>query len=232
MSLIEATIILAVASMLAAVLAPSVRNYTLSAQQAAAKADVEAIASAITRMLADVGETSIMQDGNGAAVTDPPSHAAANGVDLLVSDGNIPTVQTAETGPGTTDWNSAVNDAAIQTLEHYLVVNTPSNLPANRYRAAADMSVGFDPATGGTFNSEFAWRGAYLPGPLGPDPWGYRYAVNVEYLERPLGAGPAGNVNDVVVLSSGNNGIVETRYNTDGFTSVNDVVALVSGGTR
>jgi hypothetical protein len=90
----------------------------------------------------------------------------------------------------------------------------------------------FDPDSGAQYNSEFFWRGAYLPGPLGPDPWGFRYAVNVEYLGRAPGAGPAGNVNDVLVLSAGNNGLIETRYDTDGAASGNDVIYVLGGGTR
>jgi hypothetical protein len=183
-------------------------------------------------MLVDTGEAWFLQNGNGGSATSAPSHA--NKVDLLVSDGNIPDRQTAETGPGTTDWNSAVDNAAVQKLEYYLVVNTPSNLAANAYRAADDMSTAgsFDPDNGATFNAEHAWRGPYLPGPIGADPWGFRYAVNVEFLARTLGPGPSGNVNDVVVISAGNNGIIESRYDTDGLSNGNDVIHLLSGGTR
>src|SRR5688572_27637695 len=89
MSLVEATVILGVVSMLTAVLAPAVRNYVQGAQQAAARGDVEAIAAALTRLLTDVGETFVLRDGRrdqvlGSATDQfPPSHAAGNRVDLL-----------------------------------------------------------------------------------------------------------------------------------------------------
>jgi hypothetical protein len=184
-------------------------------------------------MLTDVGELWVSRDGNGASATAPPSHAAANRVDLLVSDGKIPAVYIPRTA-GSPDWNTAVNDSTVQKLEYFLVTNTPSNVSANAYRTAIGMSVAgqFDPDEGGSFNSSHAWRGAYLPGPIGADPWGNRYAVNVEYLARGLGAGPSGHVNDVIVISAGNNGLIETRYDTDGASNGNDVFYVVSGGTR
>ena len=61
---------LSVFAILTAVLAPSIGGYVSDAQQAAAKKDLEVIGSAVTRMLTDVGESWILRDGNGGAVTD------------------------------------------------------------------------------------------------------------------------------------------------------------------
>ncbi len=233
-SLVEATIILAVLSILTAIMAPAIGDYVSDARASQAKKDVETIGTAIAKMLEDVGETFLLQDGNGAAATNPPSRASSNLVKLVVTDGNTPSVGTARSS-GTPDWDAAVNDGTVQTLEDHLVTNTPSGLSANRYRTASDMTVvsnNFDPTDGATFNSPNAWRGAYLPGPLGPDPWGRRYAVNVEYLERPLGT-PAGQVTDVFVVSAGQNGLIDTRFDTDGATGGgDDLIYVVSGGTR
>jgi len=236
MSLIEATVILMVMSVIAAILAPPVRNYVLTAQQAAASHDAQNIGAALGRMLDDLGESAVLRDGNGSSAALPPSHAAANRVDMLATQGQTPAVDgsAVRAGAGLTDWDDSVNDAAIQLLDNYLVTNAPSSVAANAYRTAAGMSATteFDPDSGAMFNAEHAWRGAYLAGPLGPDPWGNRYAINVEFLERPIGATPAGNVNDVFVLSAGSNGRIETRFAVDGVTSGNDVLYLVSGGTR
>ena len=235
MSLVEATIVLMVLSALAAVMAPPVLDYIRTTQQAAAAHDAAAIGAALSRMLDDLGETSVLRDGNGSSATAPPSHAAANRVDMLVTQGQTPLLDPAAVRPGPgTDWDDAVNSAAIQVLDHYLVKNTPSNAVANGYRTASSMTVNtdFDPDVGALFNAEHAWRGAYLPGPVAADPWGNRYAINVEFLERPLGAGPLGNVNDVFVLSAGSDGRIDTRFAVDGVTSGNDVVFVVSGGTR
>ena len=236
LSLVEATVVLMVLSVLASIMAPPVLEYVRTTQEAAAAHDAAEIAAALTRMLDDLGETSVLRDGNGSSATAAPSHAAGNRVDMLVTQGHTPDLDPAAVRPGAglTDWDDAMNNAAIQLLDSYLVTNTPSSLAANAYRTASSMSANteFDPDGGAMFNAEHAWRGAYLPGPLGPDPWGNRYAVNVEFLERPLGAGPSGHVNDVFVLSAGSDGRVETRFAVDGVTSGNDVIYVLSGGTR
>ena len=233
-SLVEASIVLSVFAILTAMLAPAIGGYVSDAQHAAAKKDIEVIGTAVTRMLSDVGEAWVLRDGNGGAATTPPSHAAGNRVDLLVGSGTVPTVAVARATVGA-DWDDVVDNAAVQRLEYYLVQNTPSNLAANAYRTASSMSVAteFDPDSGALYNAEHAWRGAYLPGPIGPDPWGTRYAVNVEFLARALGAGPSGNVNDVFVLSAGPDRVVDTRFDVDGATPGNsDLLFVLSGGTR
>jgi type II secretory pathway pseudopilin PulG len=235
MSLIEATIVLMVLSALASIMAPPVLEYMRTTERAAASHDAAQIGAALSRMLDDLGETSVLRDGNGSSATTPPSHAAANRVDMLVTEGQTPALDPAAVRPGAgTDWDDAVNHAAVQLLDDYLVANTPSNVVANGYRTAASMTANteFDPDVGAMFNAEHAWRGAYLPGPIAADPWGNRYAINVEFLERPLGVGPLGNVNDVFVLSAGSDGRIDTRFAVDGVTSGNDVIFVVSGGTR
>jgi type II secretory pathway pseudopilin PulG len=226
--------VLSVFAILTAVLAPSIGGYISDAEQAAAKRDIEVIGSAVTRMLTDVGESWVLRNGNGGVPTAPPSHAVGNRVDLLVSSGAAPTVGVARVSAGV-DWSAAVDNAAVQRLEYFLVQNTPSNVAANGYRTATSMSVPteFDPDSGALYNAEHAWRGSYLPGPIGPDPWGTRYAVNVEFLARVLGAGPSGNVNDVFVISAGADRVIDTRIDIDGATAGSeDLIYVVSGGTR
>jgi Tfp pilus assembly major pilin PilA len=237
MSLVEATVILGVIALLAAILAPAVRAYVLNAQQVAAKKDVDEINAGLTRFLNDVGETWILRNGarTGTATDQAaPSHAAANRVDLLVSDGRVPAVNVARSSGGT-EWSAAVDDAAVQKLEYFLVTDKPSNNAANAYRIATSMSgVGnFDQDAGSSYNSPFAWRGPYVAGPISADPWGNRYAVNVEFLAHAQASTPSGNVNDVVVLSAGPNGLIENRIDLDGITATNnDIISLMSGGTR
>ena len=48
-------------------LAPAINGYVSDAQHASARKDVEAIGSALSRLLTDVGEAWILRDGNGAA---------------------------------------------------------------------------------------------------------------------------------------------------------------------
>lgn len=225
MSLVEVTIILAVLAVLTAVAAPAIGSYMNDAAASKAKADVEAIGSALSRMLVDTGEPWVLADGNGAAATDAPTREAANRVDLLVSAGNVPALGVARLS-GTIDWDDTIDDDLVQRLEYFVVENRPSGLVANAYRTPANVPGGFQ-------GSDFGWRGAYLPGPIGPDPWGTRYAVNVEFLAKTLGAGPSGNVNDVFVVSAGVNQSVETRFDLDGVTAGgDDLILVLSGGTR
>jgi type II secretory pathway pseudopilin PulG len=234
MSLVEATIIVMVMALLTAVIAPSIGGYVADARGSAAKADVEEIASALSRMLTDTGESWFLVDGNGAAATNVPVRTAAQRVDMLVSNGTIPQLNATARSSGT-DWDDAVNHAAIQSLDNYLILNMPSNTADNAYRDAADMSVTtqFDPDDGATFNAEHAWRGAYLSGPIGPDPWAERYAVNVEFLARTQGTVGSGSRMDVIVISAGANSRIDTPFEIDGQTpGADDIIAVVSGGTR
>jgi hypothetical protein len=59
---------------------------------------------------------------------------------------------------------------------------------------------------------------------VGPDPWAYRYAVNVRWLATDSRF-------DTVVVSPGPNGLIETAFQADGITAGgDDVLALVSPG--
>jgi type II secretory pathway pseudopilin PulG len=237
MSLVEATIILMVMATLTAIIAPSVRGSIRDAQQATAKEDTAAIGGALARMLTDVGEAWFVRNGarTGTATNQGgPSHGANTRVDLLVSAGAIPTLTATARGAGT-DWNAAVDNAAIQTMENYLVLNTPGGSSANAYRTGATMTGtgNFDPDSGAGFNAPYAWRGAYLTGPIGSDPWGNRYMANVEFLARTQGTTGSGSAKDVLVLSAGPNERTDTVFEVDGAAGGgDDIVALVSGGTR
>ena len=249
LSLLEATIVLLVLSTLTAVLAPTIGDYVQDARDVKVKADIELVGAAVTRMLADTGETAFAMDGNATAgvfSTNPPSHLPANRVNMLVSDGSIPTILAGQTRAAGTDWDDAlvgVGTGVVQTIEAHLILNTPSGGTINRYRTAADMNLpsNFDPVEGGSYNAEYAWRGAYMQGPVGPDPWGTRYSVNVEFLAKAtgVGVGVSGSVNDVFVLSAGRDGVADTPFETqltagrDGATALgDDVIYVVSGGTR
>jgi len=189
------------------------------------------------RMLADVGEAWFLRNAarTGTAINHgAPSHAATNRVDLMVGDGSIPAMGVPPR-PSGTDWDDAVDNAAVQRLDNYLVLNLPSGLAANAYRSGTGTTGtgNVDPDSGGGFNAEFGWRGAYVPGPVGADPWGGRYMVNVEFLARTQGVVGSGSTRDVIVLSAGGNRQTETPFEVDGVSpGGDDVVALVSGSTR
>lgn len=60
------------------------------------------------------------------------------------------------------------------------------------------------------------WAGPYLPTDPGPDPWGHRYLINVEWLDAPSVITPPAQAHPqasaVWVLSAGANGTIDTPY--------------------
>ena len=59
-----------------------------------------------------------------------------------------------------------------------------------------------------TMNPKKSWRGPYLPKDP-TDPWGRKYVVNVDTLK------PGLTMKDVVVLSAGPDGVIQTELNQD-----------------
>jgi len=88
----------------------------------------------------------------------------------------------------------------VDLLDRYLVTNEPAGSSANAWPLP-------------THAEGLGWRGAYLQQEVGADPWGRRYAVNVQFL---LGR------NEVIVLSPGPNGVVETPFEGQGLVGGGD----------
>ena len=108
-------------------------------------------------------------------------------VDLLVSEGAVPDAD------GTQDarWlRTPDTSGTIDVLDHYLVQNAPAGSAANAWPTPSSLESG-------------GWRGGYVSSVPASDPWGHRYAINVRYLDTR---------NDVIVLSAGANGLIETPY--------------------
>ena len=87
-SIIEATVMLAVMVTLGSVLAPSIADYTNDAKQTVAKKDVEAIGAGILQLLRDTGSRCLRLVGTTECTT-------TNRVDLLVSGGSDPATASA-----------------------------------------------------------------------------------------------------------------------------------------
>ncbi len=98
---------------------------------------------------------------------------------------------------------------------------------------------------GGGPRPGLGWRGPYLTGPIDLDPWGYAYQGSTLFLvtasDATDGTGTGqkrgGWNHDVVVISAGSNGTVQTPFgssgSTTGTTAVgDDVVYIVQGSTR
>lgn len=236
LSLVEATIILMILSILTAVVAPSAGSYLESARHTKAKEDVEAVASAIDQLLRDAGLLCLSLDGSSCA------NSTSGRVELLVSGSAVgdneptnvttPFVAAASTASSTNlNWAGGTNevaDARRDLMDDQFVTNAPGY-------AAVAFTGGGGPRVG------VGWRGAYLGGPVDVDPWGYSYQASTVFLAVAsdaadgTGAGQkrGGWTSDVVVISSGSNGVIQTAFGSAGSTGVgDDVMAVVQGGTR
>jgi hypothetical protein len=121
-------------------------------------------------------------------------------VEMLVGDGDIPV-----SAIGATIWDNVVNPAAgtqVDFLERHLVTNTPGG-------AGAYTTAGATP-----------WRGAYINAPIDPDPWGNRYAVNVNFLR-------AATTNDTFVLSTGPDEEINTGFTQNGAVPGGDDIIVI-----
>jgi type II secretory pathway pseudopilin PulG len=127
--------------------------------------------------------------------TNNGTQLAFNQVEFLYSDGDIP-----EAGSSTL-WRTTTANSVNDFLEEHLITNS--------FNGVFGYSTLLAPV----------WRGAYLDGPVDPDPWGNRYAVNVIYL------GP--NVNDVVVMSAGPDEAVDTPDTGNPLTAGDDDIVLL-----
>jgi type II secretory pathway pseudopilin PulG len=199
-SLIEATIVLMMISILVAAAAPAAKRTIDQARLTRVASDEAAIKTAIVTFLSDTGLAGFSISGAAVAT----GNAAV--VETLVSDGDIPTCtptfgcaganQAPAWASSSPRWNDVVSNAGGLTdfLERHLVTNNPRANSANDY------------ATPG-------WKGAYINAPLDPDPWGNRYAVNVKWLNVNSACGS--RTNDVFVLSAGPDGDIATPYRAD-----------------
>jgi hypothetical protein len=193
LTLLEVALLLTATTALVAALMPTLTATIAHAETTVATTAMTDIQTQVLDMLNDVSFTSFTINGASGG-----TH-----VEILVSDGDIPR---EVSGTGSAEWQRPVDNATglVDFIERHLVTNTPRGNVANDY-----------PTTGGS-----PWRGAYLSAPVDPDPWGNRYAVNVEFL--------TGGNQDVVVFSSGPDEQVDSAYSQNGLTAGDDdLIVLV-----
>lgn len=241
-TLVEVSIILMVLAVLSLILLPSVGTYLRDARYARARSDLAAIRAGIWRFLEDTGEGAFRWHANGTRPTtgddrsDPSDPDEEFLVKLLVSDGDMP-----DGGSEYERWRRVVDYYRVDTFANHLVQNTPGASRSYRYRTPADLWVGapaahfaFDSQQGA--NARFAWRGPYLSGRVGSDPWGNRYAANVRYLDPRSGTTDgefAAYIEDVFVLSAGPDEEIDTLFQIDGVVAGDDdLISVVAGGSR
>jgi hypothetical protein len=192
-TLFEVALMLTATTALVAALMPTLTATIRHAEVATATATMTNIQTQVLEMLDDVNFNSFTITGT----------AGGTHVEILVSDGDIPR---EVSGTGSAEWQRPVDNATglVDFLERHLVTNNPRGNAANDY-----------PTAGGS-----PWRGAYLSAPVDPDPWGNRYAVNVEFL--------TGGSQDVVVWSAGPDEQVDSAFAQNGLAAGDDdLIVLV-----
>lgn len=248
LSLVEATIILGVLSILTAVLSPTIRASTDVARVARAREDCKTIAAVIQTFIDDNGELQFLITANGVGAT-PPTRLDNNRVNLLVSDGDVPVL-----GPSVVSesyWIQVLNGLTVDSLSNHLIENNPGELASGRYRNPSDITrvsaggqnIDFARPESSGFNAPFAWRGAYLSAPVDPDPWGDRYMVNSLFLDPNPTTTVFGITSgfftadyprmDVFCLSAGPDHEIDTKSAQDGAVpGDDDIIAVVSSNAR
>jgi type II secretory pathway pseudopilin PulG len=246
MSLVEATIILMVLAILTSVVSPSIADYVNDSRGVKAKEDVEALGTGIVRLLRDTGKACIPE----ASAT---PCTIANKVELLISgsiagatatngeiDAGALGVTTAAAGvadaasAATLNWGAAGSTdrpTSVQTFDQHLVTN-------------ADVAyTGVSFTGGGGPRAGLGWRGAYVSGPIGLDPWGRKYQANTVWIGVATDSGvvvttneggsEGGFTRDTIVITPGANGLVETGFALAASTAGgDDVTYVIKGSTR
>ena len=249
-TVIEATIVVATVALLSAILAPAAAIYIDQARQARTREDIKSIGDAINEFIADTGEHQFLRNGsNGGSDEIPPTRADSNRVDILVSDGDIPTLATAVSSE--TLWTQTVNGTSVDTFSNHLAENLPGEVSTSRYRNPTDMTIAFPGGNNIDFaradssglNAPHAWRGPYIPSPVNSDPWGNRYTANVAWLDPSptavvsgitagFGTGDYPRL-DVFVLSAGPDEEIDTKIAQDGAVpGDDDFLFMVSSNAK
>ena len=205
-TLIEIAVVLAIIAILAAILTPIVTSYIDQARDTRAVNDVKKISEGVLLFRRDTG---VFPAYNTSAVakagttTDHDCLVSGTSTAITSSTGT-PTYNTF-LGGGGQNWTCSTT----ALLSQFLNVNS--------------MGLGTTGATGGVVS----YRGPYLDGLAGSDPWANPYIVNSAYLAT---AG-SNSVQWAFALSAGPNGAIDTaqtQVRTANFaTGSDDVTSLI-----
>ena len=186
-TLVEVVVVLAVVLLLSAIAVPLVSNYIEDGRRTRATAEVRVIAAAVTNVFKDYGKWPARNN----AGTD-------NVLYVLYSGPTLPAANPFAAAHTFNTW--ALDGTHGDVLDNQLLANTPKGAAGGAY-----------PTTG-----EFRWRGPYLAGGMGNDPWNRPYVVNVIAGHSTN----AVNYKRVFVLSAGPNGIIDTSANATTTTDI------------
>lgn len=180
----ETLVVLGVVVLLAAVLVPTVRSQWAVSEILQARYEAEQLHAAFMRFYHDTGHMPSIR-------SDAPQNARnavrTGGIVTLITDGTIPD---ADHDPQCTGWTRANSD----WINAHLIENKPG------YPSRDTAGYG--------------WNGPYLDQPIGPDPWGQCYIVNIAYFDdSKQSKDKDGNIKRAVfILSSGPDGRIDTPW--------------------
>jgi prepilin-type N-terminal cleavage/methylation domain-containing protein len=197
-TLLEVAVVLAIIAILAAILTPVVTSYIDQARTTRAENDVKKISQAVNLFKRDTGVYPPYISYADAA-------AGTNVVPCLVSGTAAPSTTTGSAFFGS--WSCGTGDNTIGLLQQYL--NVSSGI-------ASTLSAGNE--TGG----KIAYRGPYLDGLSGTDPWGNPYVVNSAALVNAT--------NWAFAVSGGPNSVLnttQTQAKTSTFAAGGDDITSV-----
>ena len=179
-TLIEMAVVLSIIAILVAIMTPIVTSYIDQARVARATIDVQHIGQAMILHYRDTGRYPIWLT-NAAAIT-----GTTPDKDVLVS-GTSAAISAAPSGSShAAGWTAAT----VGLLDTFLNTN----------------SLGYSISTASP--AAIAYRGPYLDGLDGNDPWGNTYVVTSKYL-----ASTGANANNwAFAISAGPNGTLDTTY--------------------
>jgi prepilin-type N-terminal cleavage/methylation domain-containing protein len=187
-TLIEMAVVLAIIAILAAILTPIVTGYIDQARDVRSRGDVRQIMQAVLLHQRDTGRFPIY-DTTAQAVADTAARQ------ILVS-GPSAALPALDAGSPPAGWSGST----VGLLTSYLNVNT--------------LGVSSSGGSGGVVN----YRGPYLDGLAGTDPWGQPYAVTATNLRR-------SSANFAYVISAGPDGDIDTARDiarTGNFSATGD----------
>jgi Tfp pilus assembly protein PilE len=252
MSLVEATIILMVLAILTSVIAPSIGDYVEESRQVKAKEDVEAIGTGILRLLHDTGLPCL---STVATPTISTACTLVGRVDVVESTGTAPVVSAAavtlpsgshgNTANASNNWPGSTSGNGVDTNpgggdDTNVGINLTDSLDDQLVTNAVPYTAVAFTGGGGPRNG-VGWRGAYLTGLTGGDPWGYKYYANTIFLTTASnatagtteGLRSAGWTYDVIVISAGSNSSIDTPLmSANTSASIDDVIYTISGSSR
>lgn len=193
-TLIEMVVVLAVISILVAILVPTVAKNIQDAKITRAQNEVQVIAAGVLTLYKDTGKWPF---------TNAPG--PVGGVNRVLSGAptdSLPTGTADGAYAGAANWGAL---GPVKPLYDYLYFNNPDDDsgPGNDNQPGQDYPLG----------GEFSWRGPYIDKATYLDPWGNQYVISARYFPgNSLVSETAKAGHQVLVLSAGPDQLWSTAF--------------------